>query len=244
MNRFLGIFVSFVTLLLMLVSCEPAEIYKTEEGYVSNIYTVNKATLMPEFEDSLIRLVNDPADFDLKTGDRAHILLYYYYDAYSGKKPEWKIEQVVEKIPTLSMVARDSIDVDSFDMAFSGLYGYELLGAYTSSQWIWNNCLNVNVTHRGIPEKTQFAMTLNGIVNDTIKLNLLGKTEEKGDTIRTKLLTYDLTNIGDLLTDSEKESLDEYDKLKFRVYLKYEDAKGDTHNYSFPISLGEFINPL
>lgn len=243
MNRLAGIFLSLVAL-LSLFSCGPGEVYHIEEGYVSSIYTVNKATLQPEFEDTLYRVTNHPNDFGLETGDRAHILLHYYFDAYSGKQTEWDIVQVIEKIPTLDISPRESIDTASYDLPFSGLDMYELYGAYVRPEWVWNNRINVNVKYNAVPEKTHFAMTVCGISNDTIKLNLLAKTEQTCDSVRTKLLSYDLNNISDLLTDDEKSAVNGYEKLKFRVYLKYKDIEGKLHNNSFPIIVGDIANPL
>ena len=54
MKKQLKFFVSFavVAMLGMMVSCDPAEGAYTEERYVDNIYTVNKATVQPEFADT------------------------------------------------------------------------------------------------------------------------------------------------------------------------------------------------
>ncbi len=226
-----------------LVSCEPGEVYHYEEGYISNIFTVNKATLQPEFEDTLYRVINHPNDFGLETGDRAHILLHYYFDAYSGKKPEWDIVSVVEKIPTLDIAPREDVDASSYDLPLD-IYEYELLQSYQWPIWIWENRLNVNVRFGSVAEKTDFVMSLRGIENDTVRLNLLAKTTAPSDTLYTKLLSYDLNKINTLFTEEEKNSLQDYEKLIFRIYLKNKDANGNMCEEKWGVMKGQFVNPL
>lgn len=242
MKRITGILVSLVSMFL-LVSCEPGEVYHYEEGYISNIFTVNKATLQPEFEDTLYRVINHPNDFGLETGDRAHILLHYYFDAYSGKKPEWDIVSVVEKIPTLDIAPREDVDASSYDLPLD-IYEYELLQSYQWPIWIWENRLNVNVRFGSVAEKTDFVMSLRGIENDTVRLNLLAKTTAPSDTLYTKLLSYDLNNINTLFTEEEKNSLQDYEKLIFRIYLKNKDANGNMCEEKWGVMKGQFVNPL
>lgn len=242
MKRITGILVSLVSMFL-LVSCEPGEVYHYEEGYISNIFTVNKATLQPEFEDTLYRVINHPNDFGLETGDRAHILLHYYFDAYSGKKPEWDIVSVVEKIPTLDIAPREDVDASSYDLPLD-IYEYELLQSYQWPIWIWDNRLNVNVRFGSVAEKTDFVMSLRGIENDTVRLNLLAKTTAPSDTLYTKLLSYDLNKINTLFTEEEKNSLQDYEKLIFRIYLKNKDANGNMCEEKWGVMKGQFVNPL
>ena len=86
--------------------------------------------------------------------------------------------------------------------------------------------------------------TYRGVSNDTINLNLLAKTEQPSDTARTRLLTFDLNNIGSLLTDEERVAINGYERMKFRVYLKYKDKEGKLHDNVFPIVVGDIANPV
>ncbi|MBO7230273.1 MAG: hypothetical protein J6V20_02545 [Bacteroidaceae bacterium] len=242
MNKFSGIFLTAVSVFTFL-ACGPGEISYVEEGYLSGIYTANKATLRPEFEDTLYRMNNKPWDFGLETGDRAHVLLHYTFDAYNGKGVEWEIVNVVEEIPTLSLSPREEIDSSVYDMPFDGYTYYELYDSYMRPEWVWNNMINVNVKYKAVAEKTQFVMAVRGVSNDTINLNLFAKTEQLSDTARTKLLTFDLNDIGSLLTDEEKVAINGYERMKFRVHLKYKDKTGKLHDNSFPIMVGDIANP-
>ncbi len=242
MNRLFGT-ISFFVALFSLASCGPAEVTWVEEGYVSNIYMVNKATLRPEFEDTIYRVTNNPWDFGLETGDRAHVIMHYYFDAYSGRSTQWDIVRVVEEIPILPVTNRDSIDTFSYDMPFAGVNTYELYDRYLHPAWVWNNRLNVNVVYKAVPENTQFAMTVRGVSNDTINMHLLAKSEQLSDTARTKLLTFDLNNIGRLLTNDEKVAIKGYDRLKFRIHLNYKDAEGKLHDNSFSVMYGDIETP-
>ena len=243
MNKFTGIFLVLISL-FALWACDPIENSYKQEGYISRIYTVNKAALRPEFEDTLYRMTNEPWEFGLETGDRAHVLLHYKYDAFNGKGVEWEVFKVIEEIPTLNLTPREEIDADTCDMPFSGLTPYELYDSYMRPEWVWNNMINVNVVYKAVAEKTRFAMTVRGVSNDTISLNLLAKTEQPSDTARTRLLTFDLNNIGSLLTDEERIAINGYERMKFRVHLKYKDKEGKLHDNVFPIVVGDIANPV
>lgn len=245
MNRLLRIFPLAAVAVVMLVSCGPGEISSEEWGYVSSIYTVDKHTLRPEFEDTLYRINNfDEFSSELATGDRAHILLYYYQDYYSAKGRLWKINRIVEKIPTMALTAREDIDADTCDMPFTGLPYYELYGRHARPEWIWKNKLNVNVSFKSVVDSTMFAMKLRGVSNDTLHMNLLAKSYRPSDKKYSKLLTFDLNGIDTLLTKEEKSALKNYEKLKFRVHLKYENEKEQVVDMSFPVMAGDIDNPV
>jgi hypothetical protein len=244
MNGIKSIFFTAIAVVLLLVSCMPAEQSFTQEAYKSYIFTVNKATLKPEFEDTLYRVSNNPWDFGLETGDRAHILLHFYYDAYSGKKPDWEITEVYEIIPTRTIVARDSFDTTGYDLPFTSRTPYEVSDHYLHADWIWENRLNVNMTFKAVPDSTQFAMVFDGVSGDTVRLNLMAKTMRPSGKKVSKLLTYDLNGIADMLTDTEKGKLKNYETLKVRVNAQYLDMKDSVFNYSFNVRNGEFVNPL
>ena len=76
--------------------------------YVYDIYTVNKHTVRPEFEDTAF-MVQNMAQYPLQTGDRAYMVLKYFYDAESVKYPQWTIEKVLDIIPTRPLQAKDSV---------------------------------------------------------------------------------------------------------------------------------------
>lgn len=245
MNKLCKIFLSIAASFVVLVSCGPGEISNESWGYVSHIYTVDKHTLRPEFEDTLFRMSNfEEFAHELSTGDRAHILLYYYHDHYSSMAPDWKIVEVIEKIPTLQLASRDEIDLAAYDMPFTGLAYYETSSAYIDPVWLWKDKLNVNAVFRSDADKTEFAMSVKEVKNDTLHMNLLARTTMPSSKDTTKLLTFDLTDIGSMLTADEKASLRVYDKLKFRVHLKYIDNKGTVKDNKFDVLRGEFVNPM
>ena len=72
MNKFTGIFLVLISL-FALWACDPIENSYKQEGYISRIYTVNKAALRPEFEDTLYRMTNEPWEFGLDTVMRRKI---------------------------------------------------------------------------------------------------------------------------------------------------------------------------
>lgn len=242
-NLFRILFIS-VASVAILASCEPVQNSFTQEAYFSDIYTVNKHTLQPEFEDTLYRIKNFDSFADtLKTGDRAHILVHYFYDAYSGRGAEWNIVRVIEKIPTDTLAARDVNETD-FNLPLSGIMEYELLSKYLYPAWVRNNRLNVNVLLKAVPDSTDFAMTVREVKSDTVSMNLYANTSKATTTKVSKLLTFDLKNIADMFTETEKSNLAKYENLKFRVHFRYRDDKDSLFNYRSPVITGNMANPL
>lgn len=237
MIKLKGIFSFCLGILLILTSCDPIENSFTMDSYQLNIFTVgNNNSLKPELKDTLL-YANNFRDFDLKPGDRACLYLYSHQDAYNPKNSFLRIEQLIEKIPTLHIEERNSIDESVYNLPLSVTpYFYE------PSIWIWNNILNINALFATEKESTEFAMELRGIQEDFVELNLLAKStvEPESPTTSSKLLSYDLNNIEKLFTDEEKEALKDYEKLRFRIHLKKNASEWDVKY----VSLGEFINPL
>ncbi|MBQ8336198.1 MAG: hypothetical protein IJY44_01550 [Bacteroidaceae bacterium] len=245
MNRLFRIFPLAVIAVAALVSCGPAVNSNEEWGYESHVYTVDKYALRPEFADTFYRISNF-SDFtdQLKDGDRAHVLLYFYRDFYSSKGREWKIINVVEKIPTLEVTPRKNIDADTCDMPFTGITPYELSSRYLWPTWLWKSKLNVNVSFKSVAADTKLAMEVRNVVNDTVHMNLLGKSYAASDSVHTKLLTFDLTGIEGLLTSEEAASLKEYEKLKFMMHYKHVTKKDSVFDNAVPVYYGEFSNPM
>lgn len=241
MKKFFSLLVAFISVIAFW-SCGPVTPEGTFEQYLETIYTVKKSAAVPEFEDTAFYVKNID-EYGLVTGDRVHMGLHYYYDAYSGKKGEWNIVKMVRKIPVRSIVARENIETSEYDMPFEGLVFYELFDSYLWPDWIWENRLNINVGFKAPAEKTQIEMVMHGVANDTIKLHLVAKSDENSNIATTQLLTYNLEDIPSLLTEEEKDGLKEYEKLNFRIYYKLKD--GDKlKDTNFTIKRGEFKNPL
>lgn len=238
MNKLKGLFYTLVATLLF-VACEPVEYSYTMDGNVPGIYTVKSGSILAqELTDSLLA-VSNIGDFDLQVGDRVYLTLYYFYDLYNPKNNELKIVDVIEKIPTLSVTERDSVNAAGYDLLLRP-YGYY----FQPSMWVWDNRLNVNALFASKPEDVDFVMSLRNVRNDTINFNLLAKTTAPKDTVCTKLLSYDLNNFEALLTEEEKVGLKNYKKLNFFVYMKNKNSKDSLIEQRWDVSTGEFANPL
>ena len=104
MKRFFGVAVMLMATVAFF-SCDPAESEYKYDIYYENIYTVNKHKVSPEFSDSLIAISNMDK-FGLETGQRARMVLHYYYDYSTMKAPKWEISSIVEIIPTLPLQSK------------------------------------------------------------------------------------------------------------------------------------------
>ena len=236
MNRVKGIFYALVGFVL-LVACEPVENSYISDTYLLDIYKVNNNTsLTAEFNDTFM-YVNNFSEF--KPGDRACLYLHSHLDAYNSKNNSLRIVDVVEVIPTLAIEQRDALDAAEYDLPLRAKAYY-----YNPAIWIWDNRLNVNAVFASKPDATDFAMTVRGVAKDTVMVNLLAKTTEASNEYSSRLLAYDLANIGEKLTPEELEALKSYEKLIFRIYLKNKGKDGQLIEIPYFVGKGAFANPL
>lgn len=240
MSNIKGIFFALVCM-LSVMACEPVQNELTYDTDILDIYTVkNGNVLVPEFYGDSSVYVDNIKDFDLQAGDRVTLILHYHFDAYNTKENYLKIMELVEKIPTLSMSPRDGAE----DVAYGLPLGVMDYLYYKPHMWVWNNRLNVNVLFDANPETTEFKLTLRGIANDTVTMNLLAKADEPLEKKSAKLLSYDLADLPGMFSDDEKVALKSYEKLKFRVYMKEKDKDGKLLDRPYTVVTGEYANPL
>lgn len=214
--------VLLMTATLFLASCEPAEQEYTVEQFYSSIYTVNKSTLSPEFSDSAV-VVSNIADYGLQTGDRAHMILRYYFDYATMKKPQVTVHQLVEVIPTLSLSSKESVDTVRYSTPFNKLHQYEFHDRYAQPIWIWKNRLNMNISYFGLRDGADFAMSVRDVKDGCVELDLRADANRVGNATTTRLLTYDLSNVADFFTEDQKKSVADMDSLKTRIFFDREE---------------------
>lgn len=253
MKKFIAGLFALVSL-VSVVSCGSAEGGFTEERFVDNIFTVNKHTVTPEYSDTSYMVTNMDS-YALKTGDRARMILRYYYDAYSGKMPEWSIYSIDEVIPTRPLLSADAVDTTAYSTPITALVYYEFMDRFVSPVWIWKNRQNLNVSYNGIKERTEFAMIVRGISEDVdavgnskrycLDLELRAKSHLNTGVKTTQLLTFDLANVGDFLTAEQKRLVAGVDSLHTKIYLKRLERVEDVETVrDIYIMGGSFANPL
>ena len=246
MKRFFGL-AALLSVALAFFSCEPAETGYEFEYYYDNIYTVNKHKVRPEFQDSLLTIYNMDK-YGLETGHRARMVLKYYFDYSTMAYPKWEIAELIEVIPTLPLQAKDAVNAEEYNTLFTSLNYYELMDRYLQPVWVWNGLQNINIEYKGLKDNAQFAMTVRGIgVDETdeknvgVEFDLYAKAQQSGNVKSSKLLTFDLSNVADFLTDEQKGRIAGIDSLKTRIFLKSEvDGVAKETN----ILGGKFANPL
>lgn len=221
MKRFFGI-AALLMATLAFFSCDPAESGYKYEYYFDNIYTVNKHKVSPEFEDTLVT-VSNIEQYGLETGQRARMVLRFYYDYSTMKTPKWEITELVEVIPTLPLKSKEDVDAAEYSTLITKLPIYDLMDRYLQPVWVWKNCQNINVSFKGLRDNAQFAMAVRGISGDSLELDLLAKAQQAGNVVSSRLLTFDLSNVADFLTEEEKKSIAGKDTLWTRIYFKRED---------------------
>lgn len=206
---------SFITL----VSCNDAENSLTFDNYYEHICTVNKWTVTPEFADTAYQIGNMDK-FDLKTGDRAKLVLRNYYNSEVMKFPEWTIFQVLEVIPSRDIVSKDAINEAEYNTYVTSINDYKIGDRLSKPIWVWDNLQNINVQFKGEKEGAQFAMSVVDIEENCVNLQLHIKANISGETKSEKLLTFDLMSLESALTPSELTMLSSYDKIQTKLFVK------------------------
>ena len=245
MKKILGLIFVSMTMFLM-ASCEPVQWGDKFEYFYDNIYTVNKHAVYPEFSDSFV-IVSNMDSTSLKTGDRARMILRYYYDSSSGKKPQYSIYYLGDIIPTRSLDSIAGIDTLEYNSLFKNLEFYDFWDRYANPVWVWNNCQNINVSYYGLKDGAEFAMAVKGVDNEYLELELFAKATRSNNVANTILLTYNLSNADEFLTYAQKKSLEKYDTLKTRIYLDREvkdELNGKIYTEKINFIGGKFANPF
>ena len=218
MKKFYSIIAAFSAAVLVW-SCGPAEVGYTQEFTLQGLYTVNKATVEPEFSDTSF-FVRNIEEYDLKTGDRALILLHYYYDAYSGKAAQWNIREILKRIPVYPLSFPAEVDPAAYLTPITGVQPLNFFNNFEALTWIWKGKQNLCVKYKGVEDGASFAMTVRGVNEGFVELELFVDAKES-DTETATLLTFDIRNIADYLSDEQKTLLPaEIDSLKTKIYTK------------------------
>ena len=210
--------VAAVSAALVMWSCGPAEMGYTQEFTLQSLYTVNKATVMPEFSDTFL-FVKNLDEFNLKTGDRAMLLMHYYYDAYSGKQPQWTVKEVLKRIPVYPLSAMADVDTAAYMTPVTGLQALNFFGDFEAKSWVWKEKQNICIKYKGVEDDASFAMAVRGVKDGCVELGLFVDAREAEAEITT-LLTFDISNIKDFLTDEQKALLPAGQEIKTKIYIR------------------------
>ena len=244
MKKLFG-FISACAAMLLVASCEPAEWGEKFEYYLDDIYTVNKHAVVPEFSDTFI-MVSNMDSYPFQTGDRARMILRYYYDSSTGKKPQYSIYYAGDKIPERPLDSIAAVDTVAYSTPFKHLEYYEFSDRYASPVWVWNGCQNINITYYGVKDSADFVMAVKGVDKEYLELELFAKAKRVNEALTTVFLTYDLSNVGDFLTAEQERAVASYDSLKTRIYLnrEYKDENGKAVVEKINFVGGKLANPF
>lgn len=199
---------------LIMWACGPAEMSYTMEYELQGLYTVNKHTVAPEFSDTSLFVKNMDC-YDLETGDRAFLKLYYFYDAYSGKAGQWNITDVIKKIPVRALSSE--IDTAAYNTPITGLQDLNFFNDFKTCAWVWKDMQNVCIKYKGVEKDASFAMTVRGVKDGFVEFDLFVEAPESDNETET-LLTFDISNLADFLNDEDKALVT--DSIKTRIYGK------------------------
>lgn len=210
--------VAAVVAAVIMWACGPAEMGYTQEFTLQGLYTVNKATVAPEFSDTML-FVRNMEEYDLKTGDRAMLLLHYYYDAFSGKAAQWNIREILKRIPVYPLSSYADVDTVAYQTPITGLQPLNFFNDFEAMTWVWKDMQNICIKYKGVEENASFALAVRGVKDGYVELELFVDADE-GEKEITTLLTFDIANITDFLSDEEKALLPAGKEIKTKIYTK------------------------
>ena len=240
MRRFF--YASFIAIatLFSIVSCElfgPAT--NTTEGYIEGIFTIKAKTAVPELTDTFYYLSNFN-NFDLKQGDRGFMRIKYHFDTFYGASTAtWELDKVISEIPTNAMTA--PADIDSAKMS-SHINGVDFIYGIYEPVWIWDNKQNINVVYYTSGKLGEFQMSPTGVINDTLHLRLWSKIDS-GKIGAASLVTFDLLQAKELLSEEDLNALSKLDTLHTRITTLYLGQKDDAPRLE-TITGGKCVNPF
>ena len=242
MKKLFKLFLLSVISFASLVSCDEAENSITFDNYYEHICTVNKWTVTPELGDTFYR-VDNMDRFDLNDGDRAKLVLRNYYNSEVTKYPEWTIHQVVEVIPVFDIVSKDAINAAEYNTYVTSINSYKIGDQISDDIWVWNNLQNINVQFKGVKKDAKFALSVIGIEENCVNLQLHIKADADGDTKSEKLLTFNLLSLEKALSPNDFALLSSYDKLQTKLFVNcILPQTGVIKNIETPAT--EFENPF
>ena len=208
--------ISAVAAAIVMWSCAPAEVSSTVTYDIEALCTVNKARIEPEFSDSTYMFARNVEEFDLETGDRAFMRLTCTYNLYSETQPLWTILDVKKKVPVYPLST--DIDTAAYATPIVALKPVDFFNEFTALTWVWKEKQNISIVYKGTEEGASFAMTVRGVNDGYVELDLFVDADER-EKETTTLLTFDISNIKEHLTDEQKALLPA-GELKTRIYTK------------------------
>ena len=210
--------IAVLVAVVLVWSCGPAEFENSVTYELEALCTVNKSRIEPEFSDSTFLFAKNVDQFGLKTGDRAFMSLTCTYNLYSQETPLWTILDVKKKVPVYPLSA--DIDTALYTTPVIALDPVDFFNEFTALTWVWNKKQNISIVYKGVEEDASYAMTVRGVRDGYVELDLFVNAKEGTADVKT-LLTFDISNIADFLRDSEKASLpSNLDEIKTIIYMK------------------------
>ena len=220
---FLFILTVLAVVLFAAVSCDKA--HSTSDGRIQGVYTVYGNALMPERTDTSYT-VSNMREFDLNHGDRAIITLAYEIDNLIGAQyAKWYIKSVDEKLVTLPLTAKDSVDATEYSSVIDGPadWSFFMYGKY----WLWNKYQNFYIKYYSDGTKGDFKLSPVGMSGDTLCFALNSKFVA-GDKANVELLTFDVSNAYTMLSTEDAAKLLNADSIYTKITTKVNMVEKDT----------------
>lgn len=232
-----ALFTLFVSIFAF-ISCD--NVTSTNEGYVQGLYTVDRNFVRPELVDTFYKIEN-MADFDLKSGDRAYLTVAYEFDNYLGPgTAKYRIKSVEGILPILGLTAAEDIDATTYSSPISGLHKILINTEAASAMWFWKKFLNVNVGYSCNGEEGDFKLSPVGLSGDTLCFALNAKIED-GEEYMTSLLSFDISAAVNMLSTEDAKKLVALDSIYTKIATRWYDEENDTIKTMYP-GIGKYKN--
>lgn len=267
----------FSNLLLALMSvvaftaCDRAEDSLNYEGTFPNVFDIkeggnsNFLSFAPAMVDTVYSIKKTDAP-GFSVGDRAYLVMKYYFDAYAMLKPQVSVEQVITKVSRRAMSAKGSFDATLFNSPFSTVEIVtfsDFFRQYASNNFLWADGETQNIAVRydkGLICTPK--MTVEGFSNGVLYFRLYANLEKREDWVDSETYSYsdrpdkvckilsfnmDWDMIFNELTTPEKEQIVAVDSLRSCISLVVADCKKGDDGMYIPnpaFTDGKFANGL
>lgn len=236
---FFALCVLFVSI-IVITSCDKAT--STSDGYTQGIYTVDRNFLRPELVDTFFK-VDNVSDFGLKNGDRAYFTVGYDIDNYYGAgAAKYYIKSVDALLPVYGLTASSSIDHSVYSSPISSLERVFINTEVASAMWLWKKFQNISVGYYSNGTEGDFKLSPVGLSGDTLCFALNAKIED-GEKFMTKILSYDVSSVTNMLPAEEIKKLSSLDSIYTQISLRWYDSNNDTIKTMYPFG-GKYKNYL
>lgn len=143
-------------------------------------------------------------------------------------------------LPVYGLTESSSIDPMVYSSPVTSLEKVLINTEAASAMWLWKNFQNISVGYYSNGSEGDFKLSPVGLSGDTLCFALNAKIED-GDKYVTKILSYDVSSVVNMLPAEDAEKLSNLDSIYTQISLRWHDTYNDTIKTMYPFG-GKYKN--